>query len=92
MKKYLQELEKIFLEKGIYADRDFSADDFTFKVDDMDSVQEILSIVERYQSNYMTTTKLFFDRTETALGTYFEYEFIDRQTAKMILIDVVMYK
>lgn len=92
MKKYLQELEKIFLEKGLYADRDFSANDFTFEVDNMQSVQEILSIVERYQSNYMATTKLFFDLTKTALGTYFEYELIDKQTAEMILIDVIIYK
>ena len=44
MKMYLQELEKIFLSKGLYADRDYSASDFKFETDNMDSAQEILSI------------------------------------------------
>ena len=90
MKMYLQELEKIFLSKGLYADRDYSASDFKFETDNMDSAQEILSIVERFQSNYKDYSKLLFDRYDTANAIYLEYEIIDNNTAEMILVDIIV--
>lgn len=92
MKQLSQELERIFLNKGLYADRDHSATDFTFETDNIETAQEILSIVERFQSNYTNNSKLLFDRYDNIRATYLEYEIIDRQTAEMILIDIIVRK